>query len=241
MGCDEQHWHIVASNTSIINSASGALGTATQVTDSFYEFTATGSLTLPKYPENGCVYTIKNKSSATVTINANTTGVSQTIGTTTSTAFLLYAQEDYVVLRYSLADTTWYVVATNGPVVSSNQTAQTVASTVEAWTAIGNGLTLGTLGPGVYDLAMDVGVQTPANASLGVGIGSGTTLISNPGGATVPLAGNPETLGVHLMKRNYVLTSSATIQGIYYFSGVSGVIVYSSLYYVGVITARRIG
>ena len=126
-------WHIVASNTSIINSASGALGTATQATDSFYEFTATGSLTLPKYPENGCVYTIKNKSSATVTINANVSGVSQTIGTTTSTAFLLYAQEDYVVLRYSLADTTWYVVATNGPVLSSPQTSSP-STAARSWT-----------------------------------------------------------------------------------------------------------
>lgn len=231
-------WHIVGSNTSVINSASGALGTAMQVTDSFYEFTATGSLTLPKYPENGCVYTIKNKSSATVTVNANTTGISQTIGMTTSTAFLLYAQEDYVVLRYSLADTTWYVVATNGPVLASDQTAQTAQSGTGAWIAIGHGLSLGTLDPGVYNFEIDCALYTTAvGGQMALGIGKVTTLISSSVRMSIPSGST----GVHVCVKNYVLTASAVIQGIYYAVGSSGAVIYGSPEYVGRITAQRVG
>ena len=237
-------WHIVASNTSIINSASGALGTATQATDNFYEFTATGSLTLPKYPENDCVYTIKNKSSATITINANTTGVSQTIGTTTSTAFLLYAQEDYVVLHYSLADTTWYVVATNGPVLSSDQTTSFSYSGTNVWAANGVGLALA-LQPGKYDIELHASVKLVESAVevfSGVAIGNGTTPISSMGGQRSDSASEWSVCPVSLSAIGYVLTAAATIQGIFYCEepGLFTWLCHSSCI-VGKITARRIG
>jgi hypothetical protein len=215
------------------------LGTVTQATDSFYEFTATGSLTLPKYPENGAIYTIKNKSSATVTINANTTGVSQTIGTTTSTAFLLYAQEDYVTLRYSLSDTTWYVVATNGSIVASNQTASTSCSTLNAWTAIGNGFSLGTLQPGVYDIDLDLSIGGNTNAVINIGIGNGTALISVPNGGNSAMS--TQYFAMHSQVRNYILSSAAVIQGIYYSTYLGGSTSYVVPYNIGRITARRVG
>jgi hypothetical protein len=219
------------------------LGTVTQATDSFYEFTATGSLTLPKYPENGAVYTIKNKSSATVTINANTTGISQTVGTTTSTAFLLYAAEDYVTLRYSLSDTTWYVVATNGPVVSANQSGSGNLSTAGAWTAFGNGLTLGTLTPGVYDLELCANILTgPSGNVLAVTIGNATTPIASREGIVNNLSSVLPVV-LHATIKNYVLSASATIQALYYAASnaIPSISVYNATYQIGAITARRIG
>jgi hypothetical protein len=231
-------WHVVASSVSVINSASGVLGTAIQITDSFYEFTATGSMTLPLYPENGTIYTIKNKSSGTITINASVATVVQTIGTTTSTAFLLYATEDYVTLRYSLSDTTWYVVATNGPVQTATQSSSGSLSTPGAWTAIANGFSLGTVAPGVYDIELSLTAVTAVTSEGSIGIGNVTSLISDAFWCINSNSVFPVRCGI----KAYTLSASAVIQGIYYNVGGSGLnLLYNATYCIGKITLRRVG
>jgi hypothetical protein len=217
-----------------IVSTSGALGVIAPTVDTTYIFTAASTTTLPASPISGQQLTFKAKTTATSTISANS---GQTIGTTTSTSFVLYAQEDYVTLEWD-GTSIWYVVATNGPVQSSSQTGATYFGVQTTWTALGNGLTLGSVSPGIYDLEMDVNVNPGGYAAQGIAIGNGTTPVSNAAGTAI----NTGPVGIHVALKGYVLSASATIQGLYYaFSSPSGTAIYASPYYVGRITARRIG
>jgi hypothetical protein len=207
---------------------------------------ASGVITLKLPQASGCQagtrITVKKKSTDanTVTVQKSDTG-SDTIGTTSSTSFLLYAQEDYVTLECD-GSSIWYVVATNGPVQKSDQTAATTCGTAGAWTAIGNGLTLGTLPPGIYDIEMDCVIGAGGSNFVSVAIGNNTTPISS----IVRNGSNATTIyeAAHVHIKGYVLSSSATIQGIYGASGTLGEIGYGTgfgNYAIGRIDARRIG
>ena len=212
-----------------IVSTSGTIGALTVTCDTDYILTAASTVTLPASPIIGQRLTFKAKTTATSTITAN---AAQTIGTTTSTSFVLYAQEDYVTFEWD-GTSIWYVVATNGPIVSSLQT-NYVTVIAGGWSAIGNGLSLGTLPPGIYDIELDTMVNTGAGGIIGIGIGNATTLISNSSGT---YAGD---CAAHAIVKGYVLTVSAVIQGIYYCAG-NSTIYYNAPQLVGRITARRIG
>jgi len=227
---------ILAGSGAVI-STSGTLGTISPVPGTLYVLTGASTATLPASPQKGCRLTFKAKTNATSTISANS---GQTIGTTTSTSFSLYAQEDYVILEWD-GTSIWYVIATNGPVVSSAQTSTTTTGTTGAWTAIGNGLTLGTLAPGVYDIELRAGLEPVAGYSVSIAIGNGTTPISDISGVTVPVGTTFVNAPAMCAVRNYVLTAAATIQGIYYSSSNSNVVLYAANYSVGKISARRIG
>jgi hypothetical protein len=218
---------------------SGALGALTVVTDTEYYLTAATTATLPASPSTGQKLTFKNRGAFTTTISA---AAGQTIGSTSSTAFALYAMEDYVTLVWD-GVAIWEVVATNGPVVQSSQTALTNCNNSSAWTAIGNGLTLGTVAPGLYDLEMDLdlGVTFNVGANLSVSVGNATTPISSIVAAASGSGTASPVFPCHVHVKNYVLGSSATIQGIYYSNNSSNVINYASGAAVGKITARRVG
>jgi hypothetical protein len=140
---------------------SGALGTIAVTGDIEYILTAASTVTLPPGAPLGCRITFKNKGNFTTTISGNG---SQTIGTTTSTSFSLYAQEDYVTLEWD-GVSIWYVVATNGPILRNVITSiQTQTSPVNG-TWYNKGGTLA-LAPGVYELSW--------SASLDVILSSGT-------------------------------------------------------------------
>jgi hypothetical protein len=211
---------------------SGALGTITVTGDVEYILTAASTVTLPAGAPLGCRITFKAKTNATSTISC---GGSQTIGNTSSTSFVLYAMEDYVTLEWD-GVLIWYVVATNGPVQYSDQT-NTGGGTAGAWTAIGNGLTLGSLNPGVYDIDLDTDLYGNTN-NIAIAIGNGTTPISNKAGS---VGATVLVIAAHAHVRGYVLTAAATIQGIYYASAVGAQVYYLANYAVGRISARRTG
>ena len=217
-----------------VNITAGALGALAVTANTTYILTAASTATLPTnaVAQAGQIITFKNKGNFTTTISS---AAAQTIGTTTSTSFALYAQEDYVSLQYDGA-AIWYVIATNGPVLSSAQPAQTLCNASSAWTGIGNGLTLGTLAPGVYDL--DMGLTT--YGGLYIAIGNSTTPISN---VTYDYITSTSILSspISVYTHGYILGASATIQGIYYSVGSNNSIVYTaSPGPIGKISARRI-
>jgi hypothetical protein len=209
------------------------------VNDYTYYLTAASTAMLPAngVATPGQRLTFKAKTNATSTISA---AAGQTIGTTSSTSFILYAQEDYVTLEYD-GSSIWYVVATNGPVLSSDQNAGG-ALTSGGWLALGNGLSLGTVAPGVYDLEIDASfvVGTSNNSLVGLGIGNVLSLISSASSMTNLTSTDYVAGGLHAKKFGYVLTSSAVLQGIYTSSS-SVSLSYSAGVVFGKITARRIG
>lgn len=211
---------------------SGTLGALTVLTDFEYFLSAASTATLPASPTLGQRLTFKNKGNFTSTISANG---GQTIGTTTSTSFVLYAQEDYVTLEWD-GTSVWYVVATNGPMLLSNQTAATTGAAA-GWTAIGNGLSLGTLQPGVYDVEFDC-ICTNTSTIVGIAIGIGTTPSSVLTGSTT--TGGTLNAPVHCGAR-CTLNVSSIIQGIYNGGNGSTSIQYTASYWVGRISAKRIG
>lgn len=207
---------------------SGALGTLTTLGGT-YLLSAATTVTLPASPRLHATFTFKNRGAFTTTISAN---AGQTIGSTTSASFSLYATEDYVTLRWDGA-AIWEVVATNGPVLTSLQTGANNFPTTGAWTAIANGLVLASLAPGVYDLELSCVLGVGAT-NIAVCIGNGTTPISEILGSTA------STTTVKITLRNYVLGAAATIQGLYYAVASVGNINFGSTWAVGRITARRV-
>jgi hypothetical protein len=223
-----------------ILSTSGALGVLAVTTDFTYYLTAASTATLPASPVAGQRITFKNKGNFTSTINANS---EQTIGSTSSTSFVLYTREDYVTLEWD-GVSAWYVIATNGPVQISNQTSSPVLNaSVNTWTAIGGNLSLGSLSPGIYDIELDA-VILGAGPNTTVSIGNGTTPIANQSKAYNSNAA-PCSMPVHAVVKGYVLSSAAVIQGIYIKetgSSATDQCYYSTTSYsVGKITARRVG
>lgn len=222
-------------------STSGALGALTVANDFEYFLTATSSATLPANgtATQGQRLTFKTKTNATSTISA---AAGQTIGTTSSTSFVLYAQEDYVTLEYD-GTSVWYVIATNGPV-------KTVTAASSSVFGFGSGsgnhdLTAFTdlqvaLLPGVYEIYADLMV-------------SGTNAVGNQtvyslgasGGATGLVLGSVYTRGLgdaymylSVKATKLVVTSAVTLVP-FVFCGVSGGVV-ASLVSSGTLTAKRI-
>jgi hypothetical protein len=216
-------------------STSGTLGTLVGSLDALYVLTAASTVTLPANPFPGQQLTFKAKTTATSTISANS---GQTIGTTSSTSFILYAQEDYVTLEWD-GTSIWYVVATNGPVISSDQTATKTTSVSGSWAAIGNGLVLSSLGPGVYDFTLDVTLTSLGNHTS-IGIGDGTTLIST-GNYNIDAQASVS-WKVTASRYGYVINVATNIQGIYKaLSTGDQIIYYAALNSIGKLAARRIG
>ena len=213
-----------------IVSTSGTIGALTVTCDTDYILTAASTVTLPASPIIGQRLTFKAKTTATSTITAN---AAQTIGTTTSTSFVLYAQEDYVTLEWD-GTSIWYVVATNGPILSSNQNGATSCNSISTWTAIGNGLSLSIIQPGIYDI--DIDCTLGAAGYLGVAIGNSITPISSIS-CVADDAGSPG----HSSVKAYILSTAALIQGIYYSTAAGGASFLYQTYSIGRITARRIG
>ena len=203
--------------------------------DADFILTGASTPTLPANPYPGQRLTFKAKTTATSTITANS---GQTIGTTGSTSFLLYTQDDYVILEWD-GSSIWYVAGTNGPLQISNQTARVTMTGDSTWRAIGNGLAL-SLNPGVYDISIDADLSGTDMVSLS--IGNGTTSIANK---TIQDTASGSVFGHHHSEvLGYVLGSSATINGIFWGQLTStGYVEYnqvgSGCY--GQIRARRIG
>ena len=203
-----------------------------------YIFTGASTVTLPASPSIGGVrFTFKSKGNYHSVISANS---GQTIGTTSSTSFILGAntspqngQEDYVTLEWD-GTSIWYVVATNGPIQYSPQTGTTYTNSAGVWTAIGNGLALANIPPGVYDFELSANVSMVGANSTGIVIAQGTSPISESSG----VSNSGATVKVTL--KGYVLTSLSTIQGMYYSTTTTGQIAPVSPNLVGMITARRI-
>lgn len=217
---------------------SGALGSIAPTGDTEYIFTAASSATLPVSPAfTGQRLTFKSKLTATSTITA---GAGQTIGATGSTSFLLYRQEDYVTLEWD-GVSIWYVVATNGPLYYSDQTADIPCSTQNSWAAMTNGLSLGSIPAGVYDaeLACSVTLSGGIPPLLNIALGNGTTPISEMVHAQTGTVG--VTTSVKVTAKGFVLLAPATIQGIYYGNSASHVIPYAVGTMTGRIVLRRIG
>jgi hypothetical protein len=232
------YWEVTLLGKRTFASASGVF-TVLGGLDSDFILTAAATPTLPANPYPGQRITFKNKTTALTTVTANS---GQTIGTTGSTTFPLYAQDDYVTLEFD-GTSIWYVMATNGPVLVSSQTGTTNANTGGSWAAIGNGLALNggsALPVGVYDLFLEVTTYTIGNL-MGVAIGNVNTPISAIAISSYQPGGNiyaPQTVGV----RGYALNVAAVIQGIFVTFGGNGQVIYGgSVGAVGKITARRIG
>lgn len=216
---------------------SGALGTIIDTTDATYYLSAASTVTLPVSPTTGQRLTFKSKGVFTSTISAN---AGQTIGTTSSTSFALYAQEDYVTLEWN-GTSIWSVVATNGPFLSATQNLMASLSTTGAWAPTGCNLGL-SLAPGVYDVELGVTVQHGTNTSIYIAIGSGVVPISDAlGGAAVALLGN--VISAKPTIKNLALNATTTIQALYYNTGAGAGIpncMYAAGLIVGKIAARRI-
>ena len=218
-----------------IVSTSGALGVIAPTVDTTYIFTDASTATLPASPIAGQQLTFKAKTTATSTISANS---GQTIGTTSSTAFILYAQEDYVTLEWD-GTSIWYVVATNGPLLVSAQTTYMTMITTNAWTACGVGLTLGSLAPGVYDFEgdCDLVLTNTLSASCSLAIGKIQVPISDYCTFSNPAA-QSMSCGARMGIKGYVLNAASVIQIIYNSNNASNALASGTL---GSITARRIG
>jgi len=224
-------------NSTIISSSGVISVTATS--DTTYILTAASTVTLPASPAAGQRLTFKAKTNATSTISAN---AGQTIGTVGAASFPLYAQDDYVTLEYD-GTSIWYVIGTNGPLISSSQTGGLTCNNSAAWTAILNGFALNSgsnMPIGIYDLEMDLlSTYGAANALLGFSIGVGTTPVSPYSGALY--GSSPGSFAAHVAVKGYALTIAGVIQGLYYSNNVANLVVYNANYSIGRISARRIG
>jgi hypothetical protein len=156
------------------------------------------------------------------------------------TSFWLQNQGDYVT--FAAIGGYWYVVATNGPMAVSTQTAETTATAVNAWTAIGNGLalTIGAANAGIYDLELDVslGITT---GNVAIAIGEGTIPVSASVG--MYLFYENGYVPAHVQAKGVQIAGGTTINGLYYGSGggAAGVIEYNNPNIIGQLTARRVG
>ena len=227
--------YAVYNNFVSISGAAGAITSLSQ--NNMYVFTAASTIMMPSSPYAAQIFTFKNKGNFTSTISANS---GQTIGTTSSTSFSLYAQEDYVTLEWD-GTSIWYVVATNGPVISSDQNSSATGLVGSSWTSPGIGLSL-SIPVGVWDFTLECTIITQNGGQLSIAIGNGTTPISGKvatGFSTVYTA-----TAVSVSVKGYAITSLSTISLIYYSSGAGGnQIIYQSagVPIVGRISARRIG
>jgi hypothetical protein len=223
----------------VVVKTSGALGALVVTTDTEYILSNATTATLPTnaIAVEGQRITFKNKGIFNTVISA---AAGQTIGTTSSTSFSLYSQEDYVTLEYD-GTSIWYVVATNGPVIISNQSGTITTSTTGSWAAMANGMSLGTLQPGVYDLEIDITTQMSSGTtgSVFVSIGNVLTPIASRVGALDGSTVNNDRIPLHACIKGYVLTSAAVIQGIY-LAGYAGTTLPKDNS-IGSISARRIG
>ena len=229
--------YFAAKGPRAIVKTSGALGTLTVTSDTTYILSNATTCTLPASPKDGQCLTFKNKGIFNTVISAN---AGQTIGTTSSTGFSLYAQEDYVTLEWD-GTSIWYVVATNGPVLTADQTAILTCNNSSVWTAIGVGLSLGTLAPGIYDLELSFTCSINASGSLGLALGNGLTPLGNSLGFYFNTAA---VAGGQLSLKNYTLNTGSTIQALYLSSSTANYIVFNGVGGVttrGRLTARRIG
>jgi hypothetical protein len=225
-----------AYNTS--STLSGAAGVLPVTSFSYNLGCASGctSATIPPGTINGQTITIKNYALQTVTIFFS----SANLGVYAGSNFYLYAPSDYVTFSWDSTMGKWYVISTNGPILSSIQTGGVTTSAVGIWTAIGAGLSLGTIIPGMYDFDLDLGIGTITSSHVAISIGSGTTPISNPKylsvGTSVTGVLGPINASVH----GYLVVSGAIIQGLYQSDSTYNAIAYSSTIAIGKITARRI-
>ena len=192
----------------------------------------------------GTRYTFKKKVAAnTVTINRS--GSPDVIGTTTSTAFILYGQEDYVTFECDPTNSIWYIVATNGPILSSLQTTPGFTTTLTGlWVAVANGMTL-SLNQGIYDIEAFIAVTTAAaSSSIYVALTNLTAPqlpISNPIG-TLTTGSVALTYPVYTSIKNYVIgTASSTINLSYLCNTAACYIPFTTGQQVGKIVARRVG
>jgi hypothetical protein len=126
---------------------------AGQNTSSWYIATSGGAsaVALPAISgvQAGTRITIKKYQSDANAITINRAG-SDVIGGYSGTSFVLYAMEDYVVLESS--GTSWYVVATNGPVKTNESTVvgtQTNPINAQVYN-LGGSITID---PGVYEIS----------------------------------------------------------------------------------------
>ena len=241
---------LAAAGARTCTTTSGTLGALTVTTD--YEYFLSGATTAT-LPANGTAVigqkiTFKAKTNATSTISA---AAGQTIGTTSSTSFVLYAQEDYVTLEYD-GTSVWYVVATNGPVLRVNQQqAFTMNTTANVWAPIANayvisgvaGMTLGTLAPGVYDFEMHMVAGAIQSTSVFFGIGDGVGILRDD--ATTGIGSNGSTnitlSECYVSVNRYTLLTATTIQGWYNSTNTSQTVYLLSGKSMGYMTARRIG
>jgi hypothetical protein len=230
---------IIAGSTRNIITTSGNLGVLTVINDTDYYLTGTTTVTLPSAPIAGQRILFCNKVTASTTILGNSNqGIGLVYG---SSSFTLYFNGDYVNLEWDGIDG-WMIISTNGPVITSYQTAQVLTTTQGSWTAIGSGLSLGALPIGIYDIDMNICFQqmnTILPSAFCIGIN--TTPINRP--STVAGAASTE-FSIYSSTKGYVLATSSIIQGLYLTDDYQGRIQwrpYSGVYSCGVISARRIG
>jgi hypothetical protein len=210
------------------------------VNDSDYVLINTIGITLPSAPQCGTRLSFFSADNNTKTITAPG---GQRIGAYPSApgnSFYLYVIGDRITLEFD-GGTTWDVVDTNGPVLSSDQEGLVNMSSAGSWTAVGKGLSL-TLDPGVYDIELDVTLYSTAavalqSASMAIGISSP---LSAPTGLLS--TGSAVTTTAHSSIKHCILTTSQTINALYYISSAVGFFVYyNSPNFIGRITAKRIG
>jgi hypothetical protein len=175
-------WQLEQKSDRIVVTTSGTIGTLIGTNDAEYFLTAASTVTLPAIPAKGQKLTFRNTGDFTSVISANTSSVSQTIGVTISTAFSLYAANDYVTLEYD-GTSKWYVVSTNGPEVVLNTTARsTVGST--SYRPFTGMYSSGVL-PGVYEVTAFVcGPKIDyysAWVAIAIGSGATTTTVARAG------------------------------------------------------------
>jgi hypothetical protein len=207
--------------------------------DTDFLFTGASTVTLPAKPFPGQRMTFKANTAATSVISANS---GQTIGTTSSTSFSLYAQEDYVTLEWD-GTGIWYVVATNGPIYKVIQTTSASLFLPGGWRILGDP-SLGTLQPGVYNFELDLTVALMANSDseIAFAIGNGTTPMVQRSCLASIVSGD-SWYPLHLAERNYKLSSASVIRTLFFPNkeGLVGEVMFDSTRIVGQITAQRIG
>ena len=197
----------------------------------------TASTVLP-----GTKYTFKKKNTDTIYTVTIAAAVSDKIGYTNSTSFILYAQDDYVTLECDAALGYWNVIATNGPILSISQSAPTTTSISSAWTAVGNGLVLLNLAPGLYDIEAMASLTMAAAGSVALALTNSltpSTPISNCVQSTY--GSSTSTVPFYVTIKNYSLLATATINLSYYGTSAGSSIPYIFTYQVGKIVARRVG
>jgi hypothetical protein len=220
----------------------GAIANGTN--DSDYLVTAAITITLPlaSSVQSGTRFTFFNGNVQTVTISANSNDYFGAYnGGVKGGSFYLYNTGDYVTVEYSTSLGCWFVVATNGPVITLTQShANTAFSTTGAWTAWPASEFQQTIAPGVYDIDLDVSCVCVVSASLALGLGvSGSnplsarayTLDSNAANTTLPF---------HLSLRGVAVSASEMMQPLYYSSSGSNTTNYDATKDIGVMTIRRI-